>query len=57
MHMKSCKRWFAGISCGDGWNAFGYGHTQKRTKGRKKIRRSARYALKHELRMIVLAEA
>lgn len=53
MHRKSCKEWFAGISCGDGWNAFGYGHTQKRAKGRKKIRRAARHELKHDLRILI----
>lgn len=53
MHRKSCKRWWNAISCGDGWNAFGYGHTQKRANGRKKIRRAARHELKHDLRILI----
>ena len=56
MHRKSCKRWWNAISCGDGWNAFGHGHTKKRTKGRKKIRRAARQELKHDLRRLLAAE-
>lgn len=48
------KDWFAGISCGDGWNASGYGHTKKRTNGRKKIRRQARSKLKSDLRKELL---
>ena len=53
MRMKTVRNWYSGVSCGDGWNAYGYGHTQRRTKGRKKIRRAARHELKRELRTLV----
>ena len=39
-----------GYSGGDGWNCPGYGHTKRRTEGRKKIRRRARCRLKEDLR-------
>lgn len=44
------KEWKNGISCGDGWNSIVWGHTKKRTNGRKKIHRAARHALKQQLR-------
>lgn len=48
------KHFSNGISCGDGWNASGYGHVKRRTKGRKKINRQARHRLKNDLRNDIL---
>lgn len=46
---KTMKDFWWGVSVGDGWNAWGYGHTKRRTLGRKKINRAARHRLKAEL--------
>lgn len=52
---KTCTmdEWSAAVSCGDGWNAYGYGHTKRRTEGRKRIKRAARHKLKQELRRTI----
>ena len=44
------KDYWNGVSCGDGWNSDNYGHTKRRTKGRKKLNRKARKRLKAQLR-------
>ena len=46
----SMREWKNGISCGDGWNSIVWGHTKRRTQGRKKIHRAARLSLKKQLR-------
>jgi hypothetical protein len=47
---SSQKDFWHGVSCGDGWNSWDYGHTKRRTEGRKKIKRKARNKLKQDLR-------
>lgn len=47
---STMKEWSAAIECGDGWNAWGGGHTKKRNEGRKRIKRAARHKMKQELR-------
>lgn len=47
---NTMKEWSAGVEGGDGWNAWGADHTQKRHEGRKRIKRAARHRLKQQLR-------
>lgn len=48
--VNTMKEWSAGVECGDGWNAWGAEHTQKRHEGRKRIKRAARHRMKQQLR-------